>query len=283
MVQETEYHFDDDNTQTKKKESALSGLGKFVWNSHTKEFLGRDGASWGKVSLFYAVFYACLGSFFIGMLAVFMAQMPKDKPTYYGESSTMNARGVNPGLGFRPQIDVEDSLILYNPTVYEGKFGYKSLVNSLNNFLAAKYKEYEKDDEANLLPCADGSLYTEDLKADKSCRFEYKKIFETTDCTVDKNYGFQTNKACILLKLNKIISWNPTFEGGNKNGSVEIKCTGEVNFHIFLINKIKKLILKINSKTSADKDNLKGITYHSEGKLSNQEAGHIDAKYFPYL
>jgi sodium/potassium-transporting ATPase subunit beta len=236
MDQETEFN---SHIQTKKKNSTLSGLGKFVWNSDTKEFLGRDGASWCKISLFYAAFYFSLGSFFIGMLAVFMAQMPKGKPTYYGESSTMNARGINPGLSFRPQIDVEDSVIFYNPTVYEGKFGYKSMVNSLNNFLSTKYKEYGKDEEVNLLSCADGSLHTADLKADKSCRFEYKKIFETTECTADKNFGFQTNKACILLKLNKIISWNPIFEGGNNNGSIEIRCTGKVkNFNILLKNKI---------------------------------------------
>ena len=90
----------------------------------------------GKVSLFYAVFYACLGSFFVGMLAVFMSIMPKDRPTYYGESSTMNIRKINPGLGFRPQVDVEDHLILFAPTVLENdKNGFKPFVNNLNNFL----------------------------------------------------------------------------------------------------------------------------------------------------
>ena len=52
MVQETEYQFDEDGKQ-KTKESALSGFGKFIWNSNTKEFCGRDGASWGKIKLFF--------------------------------------------------------------------------------------------------------------------------------------------------------------------------------------------------------------------------------------
>ena len=128
-----EYTFDDHNDH---KVKAKGGIGAFIWNSRTKEFLGRDGASWGKVSLFYAIFYLGLGSFFIGMLAVFIQIMPKDKPTYYGESSVMNSRGLNPGLGFRPQIDVEDALILYNPQVYEDNTqGHKKFVRNLKVFL----------------------------------------------------------------------------------------------------------------------------------------------------
>jgi len=265
MVQETEYHFDDDATQNGKKAkvSAMAGFGKFIWNSETKEFCGRDGASWGKVSLFYAVFYACLGSFFIGMLAVFMAQMPKDKPTYYGQSSTMNARGVNPGLGFRPQIDVEDSLIYYNPMIFEASRGYIPFVQNLKNFLNAKYKDFTPAED-NFLnkACQDGQTYHADLQEKGlSCQFDYKKVFQGTDCTVENEFGFKSNKACILLKLNKIISWNPDFDGTNQT-AVEIRCTGE---------------------TSADKDNLVSVTYHSEGKLSNSNAGYIDGKYFPYF
>jgi hypothetical protein len=130
---EQEFTFGED---TRQKESG--GILKFLWNSETKELLGRDGASWAKVSLFYAVFYTCLGSFFVGMLAVFMWQMPMDKPTYWGESSTMNARGLNPGLGFRPQIDVEDHAIIWNPAVADNpKYGYKQYVRNIENFLNA--------------------------------------------------------------------------------------------------------------------------------------------------
>jgi hypothetical protein len=131
---EQEFTFGEDSRNQKES----GGFLKFLWNSETKELLGRDGASWAKVSLFYAVFYTCLGSFFVGMLAVFMWQMPLDKPTYWGESSTMNARRLNPGLGFRPQIDVEDHSIIYNPNVVDNpKNGYKQYVRNLENFLNA--------------------------------------------------------------------------------------------------------------------------------------------------
>jgi hypothetical protein len=55
MGEETEFRFDE-NTTTKKK-SAMAEFGKFLWNSETKEFCGRDGASWGKMKhLMYFLF-----------------------------------------------------------------------------------------------------------------------------------------------------------------------------------------------------------------------------------
>ena len=77
--------------------------------------------------------------FFIGFLAVFAAVMPLDKPTYYGESSVMNQAVLNPGLGFRPQIDVEDNLINYNPNIYESDKGFKQYVENLNNFIESSW------------------------------------------------------------------------------------------------------------------------------------------------
>lgn len=41
---ETEYRFDGEEKQQK---SAIAGFMGFLWNSETKEFCGRDGASWG--------------------------------------------------------------------------------------------------------------------------------------------------------------------------------------------------------------------------------------------
>ena len=91
-----------------------------------------------KVSCFYGVFYTLLGGFFIGMLAVFFAVTPKDKPTYYGVSSVMNSRSskLNPGVGFRPHIDPEDHLIRYNPSVYrESQIGADKYIKNLQQFL----------------------------------------------------------------------------------------------------------------------------------------------------
>ena len=65
------------------------------------------------------------------MLAVFMQIMPVDKPTYYGESGTIARKGLNPGLGFRPQVNVESHLISYKP----GSKNAQEHANNLQNFL----------------------------------------------------------------------------------------------------------------------------------------------------
>lgn len=233
------------------------GIGKFIWNSDTKEFLGRDGASWGKISIFYAIFYAGLGAFFVGMLSIFMHFMPRDKPAYYGTESTMNIRGLNPGVGFRPQIDVEDLLIMYNPAVnFDDRLGHKKYADNVQNFLEAKYSA-QKEGE-NVIECANGNTYDEQLREGKSCLFDYKKMYADTPCTEETAYGYKSSKPCVLLKMNKIIDWAPT----SVNGSATIRCEGEY---------------------SGDRDNIKSISYYSEDHMADKNQAYFDLKYFPFM
>ena len=47
------YIFDEDEHGEKSAgcSQKLSSMGKFIWNSNTSEFCGRDGMSWGKYFL----------------------------------------------------------------------------------------------------------------------------------------------------------------------------------------------------------------------------------------
>merc|ERR1712241_1203943 len=54
----------------------------FLWNPETKEFLGRTGMSWLKISVFYLIYYSCLAGFFMLMLLAFFATLSNDRPTY---------------------------------------------------------------------------------------------------------------------------------------------------------------------------------------------------------
>jgi hypothetical protein len=46
MHRQIEYSFEEDEEE----QSTFEKAAKFIWNSKNKEFLGRDGASWGKYS-----------------------------------------------------------------------------------------------------------------------------------------------------------------------------------------------------------------------------------------
>jgi sodium/potassium-transporting ATPase subunit beta len=190
---------DDENAENSFRKK-VQGFLEFIWNTKTREFCGRDGASWAKVSLFYGIFYLLLGGFFIGMLAVFFAVTPRDKPTYYGISSVMNQKGLNPGLGFRPQIDPEDLIIKYNPLTHvEDDYGLEKYVSNLRIFLSSKYDEVPNE---NTVDCS-GSV-SDNSADDTACKFDYKKIYENTQCTEAKKFGYETSAPCVLIKLNKV-------------------------------------------------------------------------------
>ena len=62
---------------------------------------------------------------------------------------------------------------------------------------------------ANLIDCADGSTYTDDLRSGKACKFDHKALYGNTPCSEEKQYSYNTNKPCVLLKLNKMIDFIP--------------------------------------------------------------------------
>lgn len=96
------------------------------------------------------------------------------------------------------------------------------------------------------------------LQAGKSCEFKHNELYASTACNKGNDYGYGSTQPCILIKLNKIISWTPV----SQSGQILIKCEGE---------------------TSADKDNLKGAIYHSPGDVNNTVSGKIDKKFFPFF
>lgn len=205
---------------------------------------------------FYCCFYLWLGSFFIGMLAIFMQIMPKDKPTYYGESGTIGLKGLNPALGFRPQIDSEKHIISYSfENKEDGKNyqGYQKYANNLKNFLDRKYSDKDDVDDNTIIKCESGVDYTKEFNEGKSCEFDYKTIYKETPCTTEFFFGYDTEKPCVLLKVNKIIDFKP-------KGTLKITCYPD---------------------NENSKKNFKGVTYYSEVQESKDFAV-IDSKYFPF-
>jgi hypothetical protein len=93
-----------------------------------------------------------------------------------------------------------------------------------------------------LIDCVDGQNYASELENGKACKYNYEEIFANTSCTAAKTFGYNSGKVCVLIKLNKIVSWN--LEKDDQH--VKITCEGEVNYSLLEANvgklrKVKKL------------------------------------------
>ena len=187
-----------------KWKQGFKSFGLFMYNSENKECMGRDGASWARISICYMFFYLGLGTFFIALLAVFLATLNFQVPTYYSERSTMaSVTRINPGLGFRPQIDPEDGLIAYNVAADDAQLKY--LVRSLNLYLD---KYYDRNPKMGIEDCQNRDINELQAMFQQGffCSYNYTQILEGTSCPPSRNFGY-TDGPCVAIKMNRIYGW----------------------------------------------------------------------------
>ncbi|KAK5646787.1 hypothetical protein RI129_005251 [Pyrocoelia pectoralis] len=173
----------------------------FLWNSETHQFLGRTGGSWGKIILFYLLFYAVLIGFFAAMLTIFYQTLDDKKPKWQLDRSLI---GSNPGLGFRPmppESNVESTLIWYKAS---DQGSTQFWIEQLDDFLKPYIRERHQDEPTchQGIPPPPGS--------DKVCEV---KVTDWNPCTRTTGYNFNSTEGgpCIFLKLNKIFGWEPEY------------------------------------------------------------------------
>ncbi|XP_043258252.1 sodium/potassium-transporting ATPase subunit beta-2-like [Colletes gigas] len=216
------------------------GFRIFVWNSETGQFLGRTGASWGKILLFYVIFYAVLAGFFGAMLTVFYQTLDPNAPKWQMNNSLI---GNNPGLGFRPMpppSNVDSTLIWYKASD-EGNFLHWT--RELDKFLEEYQKSSASANDAQKRMICD---YDKRPTPGKVCDVDMTLWGQ---CTKENKYGFNRSAPCIFLKLNKIFGWKPEYytnssnlpssmpsdlkkhikqeEQGNRLDTVWVSCAGE--------------------------------------------------------
>lgn len=267
------------------KQAVMNGLGgftRFMYNKEERTVIGRDGLSWVQISLAYAVFYASLASFFVGMLAIFVAQLDFQLPTYYAESSVMATRNnINPGLGFRPQVDPEDSLIYFNTSE---PASISTLTRSLTHFLA-KYYDDSKLEEAKVIRDCQHRQDYDTLRAlfrneSLSCEFDYRVLLRDTTCDPNKQFGYAEGP-CVAIKLNKIVSWTPepyvnsTLSPLNQWWNSSDQSTLS-----------KNIVIRCDGEYGADRDNidLSKVVYYSVGASAANitHLGLLPFYYYPY-
>lgn len=256
----------------------LKAFNKFLFNKEKREFLGRDGLSWSKITFFYFVFYSALASFFVGYLAIYVTiSIVDERPKYVAEQSLMASRTkLNPGIGFRPQIDPENILISYDVNSENQEI----LTKNLNSFLHKKYEttgnEITNCEDINL-----EELREKFLNEQAYCQYDYKTVLEGTSCDPNLDYGYEDGP-CVLIKLNKIYDWIPksyeNFEMFPIDSSLLMNRTDLLS---------ENVVVSCDGENTADREALSKTTikYFSANskRLNFEKLGLLPNYFYPYL
>jgi len=178
------------------------GFKEFMYNSNTGAVMGRTGASWIKIIIFYIIFFSGLAAFFVLNFYIFYLTLNMDSPKYTMGDSLI---GSNPGVGFRPMPDPDQSadstLIWFSRSDDEG---YKFWTNQLDKYVKEIETGKATEGSQNLQSCTfDNGKKAEDTKA---CQVDVAKFEE---CNSGNFFGYNKGEPCILIKLNKIYGWEP--------------------------------------------------------------------------
>lgn len=175
-----------------------SGPPKFqLYNSETGELLGRNGASWLKITIFYIAYFTFLAGLFMASISIMKTTINDDKPK-------LQTRLNIPGLHALPK---------FNPT---NKVHTDRL--SAND---ATPIAYNVDGDAD----SNGDIYAtmlDEIKATYTDDAGDNEKFDVSTlgvCGTGK-YGYDTTEPCVWLRLNKVIDWEPVgfFAPTGENG-----------------------------------------------------------------
>lgn len=124
----------------------------------------------GKLFIFYLIFYTCLSAFFGGSLLLFYRSLDTNRPTWTLDQSLISS---NPDLSFRPH-----------------PFLNGEVSNSIR-FSASQPEIFQP--------------YANDLR---SYLQPYNYALDHP-CNAKSDFGYSTNKPCVLVKINKLFNWVP--------------------------------------------------------------------------
>ncbi|KAF7989745.1 hypothetical protein HCN44_008419 [Aphidius gifuensis] len=236
-------------------QTKAQSIKKFIYNSETGAFMGRTASSWGKIGLFYLIFYGVLAALVAVCFWGFFQTLDPRIPKWQLERSII---GTNPGLGFRPMPpaeNVESTLIWFKGS---DRDNYKYWVNSLVKFL----EEYKKPGStpgrgANIKDCD----YTRLPGPGQVCVVDTRGL---GTCTEEDFFGYHKSSPCVFLKLNKIYGWKPEFF--NTTESLPDKMPTSLKSHINSLKAsnpraLNTIWVSCEGENPADQENIGPIKY----------------------
>lgn len=226
----------------------------FIHNDETGTFLGRTPESWGKILLFYIIFYTVLVSLGSICMVTFLQQFINPRVPRLQQDNGLI--GTSPGLGFRPlPPDVRSTLIWYKGTSLESfKYWEDQLIDFL---LVYKKKGQTAGAGQNIFNCNFKNL----PPPGKVCDVDMKNW---EPCVQEDHFSFHKSSPCIFLKLNKIYGWRPEFY--NDTAHLPRDMPDDLKFHIKNITAYNRdyanmVWVSCQGETPADKENIGPIKY----------------------
>nr|XP_006115465.1 protein ATP1B4 [Pelodiscus sinensis]XP_006115466.1 protein ATP1B4 [Pelodiscus sinensis] len=201
-AEESAHHSEDEQEESKKKmgkktlADVIQEMKTFLWNSETRECMGRTVKSWGLILFFYLIFYMFLAGMFSFCMYGMLLTLRPYTPTYRDRVSP-------PGVMIRPYL--HGFTIAFN--VSEPST-WKPYVNSMHHFLQAYNDNIQEEKN---IECPAGRYFVQDGKESeekKACQFKRSQL-ENCSGIEDPTFGYSTGQPCILLKMNRIIGYRP--------------------------------------------------------------------------
>lgn len=255
-------------------------FGTFLYNKAEGTVLGRNGTSWAKIGAFYLVFYSFLACWFAAMLGIFFTTLREDNmPQYSPGAGDSLLKKV--AMAYRPQAkksNIESTLIWYDAD-YRPEAGdnpeYDHWVKNLNDSVAM-YHDYDKSVTYEQCdPTADPPKVA-NKTLNIVCDFKVSDLGH--HCSAENRWGYDAGEPCVLLKLNKMIGWQPEvyknlkeIEAADMPETLKAEIRSQKNADDTIPAKVW---VECMGKHNPDNDEFKDITYHP--------AQGFDAKYFPY-
>lgn len=175
---------------------------RFVYNPSDGTVLGRGGKSWGRLLVFYTFYYIFLACLFYASITICWHCLDRETPYF-------QTRLENPGVTIQPKIKSKNSLerdIIFDVSDPDS---YTKYTTQLTEFLGPYDPDNQTGDSFidcdNSLPKYYGYGGSHPDDRTKVCKFSAEKLGACGSAP----FGYKEGKPCILVKLNKVINWNP--------------------------------------------------------------------------
>jgi len=239
--------------------------------------MGRTGSSWGKIGAFYVVYFAFLAAWFAVMLTAFYQTLDTEHMPTYSPGKEGGSILQNIAMGYRPLApvdNIESTLIWYDHKEYNEKDPHRVThwIDNLDAFVAP-YKT-----NLTSVKYIDCEHQKPNHAANEVCDFKLSEF--GSNCNSENKWGYTKQQPCVLLKLNKMINWEPevytTMEEVNKEGDMPQSLKDHIQAQTKLNNGTMPEMIWVScvGKYAPDADEM--------GKIELLPQQGFQKRYFPY-